>query len=268
MGYLPNAPYDRIILTVGAWDIAPAWIEQLAPGGCFVLPLALNGTVQKLVAFEKREDHLESVSIRDGSFMPLRGALASPPLLVRLSTDGECILSLGTPRSVDAGTVYDLLTGPYGDIETSIQVTQDDLWGGVGLWLALRAPTMCGLMARGEAASRGIIPATVGRSPSYIATMGLLEDAGLCLLAQSPDGSSAAERAPFTLAIRSYGSDNGPAEHLLELLQEWDRAGRPSSTGLRIRAYPRDAILPIDGGSASIDKPYTKLVLDWSSKDS
>ena len=38
-GHAAGAPYDRIILTVGAWDIAPSWIQQLADRGRLVLPL-------------------------------------------------------------------------------------------------------------------------------------------------------------------------------------------------------------------------------------
>ncbi len=38
-GYLASAPYDRIELTVGVWDIAPAWWAQLAPGGRLLVPL-------------------------------------------------------------------------------------------------------------------------------------------------------------------------------------------------------------------------------------
>ena len=29
LGWPDNAPYDRIIMTVGGWDISPAWVEQL-----------------------------------------------------------------------------------------------------------------------------------------------------------------------------------------------------------------------------------------------
>jgi protein-L-isoaspartate(D-aspartate) O-methyltransferase len=32
-GWPDGAPYDRIILTVGAWDLAPAWADQLSAGG-------------------------------------------------------------------------------------------------------------------------------------------------------------------------------------------------------------------------------------------
>ncbi|MCP4518606.1 MAG: methyltransferase domain-containing protein, partial [Delftia sp.] len=44
-GYPDAAPYDRIILTVAAPDIAPAWWEQMAPQGRLVLPLGI--TVQQ-----------------------------------------------------------------------------------------------------------------------------------------------------------------------------------------------------------------------------
>src|SRR5260221_6411727 len=32
-GVKEHAPYDRIIATAGAWDIPPAWVDQLAAGG-------------------------------------------------------------------------------------------------------------------------------------------------------------------------------------------------------------------------------------------
>ena len=44
LGYPDAAPFDRIILTVGAWDISPAWREQLRRDGRLVLPLAVAGT--------------------------------------------------------------------------------------------------------------------------------------------------------------------------------------------------------------------------------
>ena len=41
-GYPDDAPYDRIIVTTGAWDITPAWREQLKQGGRMVLPLSMG----------------------------------------------------------------------------------------------------------------------------------------------------------------------------------------------------------------------------------
>lgn len=78
-GFPPTAPYDRIILTVGATDIEPAWYEQLAPDGRLVVPLALLGQMMRVVAFEPRDGFLESVATANCSFMMLRGAVPEPP---------------------------------------------------------------------------------------------------------------------------------------------------------------------------------------------
>ena len=51
-GWPLEAPYDRIILTAGAWDVAPAWVDQLAPAGRLLLPLSLCRWVQYSIAFD------------------------------------------------------------------------------------------------------------------------------------------------------------------------------------------------------------------------
>ena len=38
-GYTDNAPYDRIIVTAGAWDVPAAWWDQLADDGVLLAPL-------------------------------------------------------------------------------------------------------------------------------------------------------------------------------------------------------------------------------------
>lgn len=73
-GYAPNAPYDRIILTVNAGDIAPAWAAQLKTGGRLVLPLSV-GAAQFSIAFEKQDGTLRGGSMQPCGFMPLRGSM-------------------------------------------------------------------------------------------------------------------------------------------------------------------------------------------------
>lgn len=36
------APYDRILVTAGAWDVPPAWVAQLAEGGRLLVPLQVR----------------------------------------------------------------------------------------------------------------------------------------------------------------------------------------------------------------------------------
>lgn len=75
-GWPEGAPYDRVILTVGASDIAPAWVEQLREDGVLVLPLALGG-FQASIAFRKRGGLLISEALTYCGFMRLRGMEAA-----------------------------------------------------------------------------------------------------------------------------------------------------------------------------------------------
>ena len=65
LGYPPDAPYDRIVATVGLPDIPPAWPGQLAPNGKIVVPLHLGGEPRDhvLVSLEQKEGYLEGVGL-------------------------------------------------------------------------------------------------------------------------------------------------------------------------------------------------------------
>lgn len=81
-GHPEKAPYDRVIVTAGSWDIAPAWREQLRPDGRLVLPLELRAGAQVCVVFEPAKgpagEHLQSVALADCGFLQLRGDFARP----------------------------------------------------------------------------------------------------------------------------------------------------------------------------------------------
>jgi protein-L-isoaspartate(D-aspartate) O-methyltransferase len=64
--------FDRIIVTVGAWEIAPSWLEQLADGGRIVLPLRMKG-VTRTIAFRRDGDRLISTSAQVAGFVAMQG---------------------------------------------------------------------------------------------------------------------------------------------------------------------------------------------------
>jgi protein-L-isoaspartate(D-aspartate) O-methyltransferase len=74
----PDETFDRTMVTVECWDIAPAWVEQLAEGGVIVLPLWLRPGLSLAVAFEKTGDVLVSRAVAYCGFMPLRGPHGGP----------------------------------------------------------------------------------------------------------------------------------------------------------------------------------------------
>ena len=85
---LSFAPFDRIVLTVAATDLSPAWWEQLHPNGRLLLPFRIGGILtQKVAAFERVGGLLETVAVREGFFMMLRGSLAQPQTGVNLGDE-------------------------------------------------------------------------------------------------------------------------------------------------------------------------------------
>src|SRR5207244_11498925 len=92
-GLAEEAPFDRVLVTVGAWDVPPAWVEQLVVGGRMVVPLEIHD-VHKLIAFERRADRLASVDVSDCRFVRMRGAFAPPEQQVPVSDLGIYVSAL------------------------------------------------------------------------------------------------------------------------------------------------------------------------------
>jgi protein-L-isoaspartate(D-aspartate) O-methyltransferase len=272
-----GAPFDRIILTVGAVDIAPAWREQLKEGGRLVLPLSIRGP-QESVAFERVDGHLASVWIEGCGFMMLRGAFATPTLDDRLGPEPGLYLSAPDAGRIDPEAVYRWLTGPGRDGPIPTRVLPREAYGGLRLWLALREPGFCDLYAVGEMADRGIVPCLAEWPGEWklCSTSGLLAEAGLCVLARTADRggvayahSEPASSAPeepareASVSIRSFGPDDALARRLAEQVAAWDAAGRPAIEKLRIRAYPAERECLPAASEIVVRKPWTQLVLDW-----
>ncbi|MFI5398816.1 MAG: protein-L-isoaspartate O-methyltransferase [Candidatus Binatia bacterium] len=76
------APFDRIMISAGAADIAPAWIEQLGQDGRLVLPLCHQGPLGPRISggvilrVEKTDDGLIGGISSVAVFVPLQGAMA------------------------------------------------------------------------------------------------------------------------------------------------------------------------------------------------
>jgi len=79
-----EAPFDRIVATVGVWEISPHWLAQLRPGGVLVAPLWLRAGAQVSVALVRDGDELQSTSMCACGFMRLRGPHQGPDAQVVL----------------------------------------------------------------------------------------------------------------------------------------------------------------------------------------
>jgi protein-L-isoaspartate(D-aspartate) O-methyltransferase len=273
-GYAEAAPFDRIILTVGALDIAPAWREQLKPEGRLVLPLMLKGSM-KSIAFEQSDDYLASVSVKDCSFMLLRGNFASAPSNeVQVGPSPNLYVETEDQGLIDSAAVYDLLLGVSKDWPVNVEVTVwDVLLGNLWTWLALHDCRMCKLVAKADMVERNIVPPLIGvdGTEKSAGTVILVEKTGLVALMRPPGQSAPvvtidklfSSDSPFALFLRQYGLDDSIAQRLLAEIRAWDTAGRPSADRMRIRVYPTIAKYMPAENEIVLEKRWNKLVIEW-----
>lgn len=261
------APYDRIVVTAGASDLAPEWLAQLGPGGRIVLPLSLRG-IQLCIALERSSGMTwrSTAACRCG-FIRLAGSYAvsgdsyvpvGPQPGLHVQTDGE---------PIDPDVLWNELNGPVSDVLTGVRVTGLAELGEADLWVTTAEPGLSRMTITGGGPLRGsslpLLPfGALAAAPSATQGLGV---AGL-LPAISP-GSSAGEYrfGEFEVAARGFGPWGALlAERLAARVADWRSSGRPCAAALSVTAYPRlGADVPEDPGGLVLDRPHTRLVLTW-----
>jgi len=274
-GYAPTAPYDRLILTVGAWDITPAWYEQLSSGGRLVLPLRVANGAQKAVAFDRTspgiEPRLISQSVRDCGFMLLRGAFAGPEVVTAIGPAPGLTLMTTGQAPVAGDRVFEWLMSAADRRGTGLQTTVPEVFGSLALWLDLHSANMASLTIEDVPAPQGGWPCLfqfAGNQPTCV-TFQLLTPDGMAVLdgrdrAALDTTKAAGELGPFEIEVIGYGPQGSQvAQEMLDLLSGWDKAGRPSSSRLRLRVYGREYPYALAPGEVLVLKRWTKTVVDW-----
>ncbi len=265
-GYPSGAPYDRIILTVGAWDIAPAWLEQLHPAGRLLVPLWIRGDT-KCMAFAPTDGALSSTAICDCAFMRLQGAFAGPEGIITLGPEAGLRMAVDDRHQMDPDAVYQVLTQPSRDWSTGVRVTLSEIQHCLSFWLALHEPTYCFVIAQGALTERGLVPYLYGVSGQYRATWGVLDPTTLGVLmrppghAPCPDATENA--APFELFVRLIGPEEALAHRVLGHILAWDAAGRPPMDALSITAYPREMDYHPAVQERVVAKRWMQFVFGW-----
>jgi protein-L-isoaspartate(D-aspartate) O-methyltransferase len=252
-GYYTRAPYDRIIVTAGAWDLGSAWWRQLVVGGRLVVPLRLHGSgLTRSIAFQLDEPgRMVSTSAAACGFVPMRGAAEVSEGHVRLAD--EVILKLDADDLRDEAALAQALTYPAYEQWTGLQVRHHEPAEHLDLWLATTNNGVSfGRLSVGSAARAiGLVTPAVrwagatlydGGTITYLAARAHTDEANeLGVIAHGPDSSKLA------------GQTN-------DLLDRWSQE-RPAQP--IITAYP--AGTPGDHLSPGlhIARPDTSLTIAW-----
>lgn len=246
------APFDRVLVTVGAWDIPRAWCDQLVAGGRLVVPLRVMG-LTRTVAFEKTDGLLVSDSSKLFGFVPMQGAGAHDSVELTLAGGAATLVFDENPPADPAALAGVFDTDPV-VIDSRAGLRMGEPWATLQMWLATALPGFCRLVvdrAANEAADRplGGIPIGLavveGGSVAYVANRRL-------------DGDE------LTLDVHAYGPDAAHlAETVAEELRVWDRdhRGGPGPRFLVFPAETPDTELP--AAERVIDKIHSRIVLSW-----
>ncbi len=253
LGHPARAPFDRIIVTAGAWDIASAWWHQLAVGGRLVVPLRLHGSgLTRSIAFDLEEPgRMASTSAAVCGFVPLRGAAETSERHVRLAAD--VILNLDADDLPDDTALAQALTHPSSEHWTGVQVRHDEPAEHLDLWLATtNSGARFGRLSAGSAArSLGLVnPATRWAGAT------LYDNGSLASLAARPASDEAIE-----LGVIAHGPDSSTlASRASELLHRWSQQ-RPAQP--TITASPAGTPSGKLSSGAHIGRPDTSLTIGW-----
>lgn len=250
----PGRTFDAIIVTVGSWDVPPAWPGQLADGGRLVVPLRTWGMTRSWV-LEHQGGALVSRDHQTCGFVAMQGAGAhqgtATPLLA--ASDEHAVgLWMDEQENINAEALSGVLELPRVEVWTGITVDAGTRYSDQDLWLATSLPGFSLITASQQALDDGIValPWQYG-TPAFV------------------DGPNLAYRPkprPLDGEVFEFGAfAHGPqaeqaARRLADQITAWDSAGRPSP---RLSVHPAgtpDAELP-DGHV--LEKKHARLVISW-----
>lgn len=248
-GYESGALYDRIIVTAGAWDIPPAWWEQLAPGGRIVVPLRMRGLTRSVV-LEQDGEHLVSTGYRLCGFVPMQGASLHEERLVPL--DGSEVA-----LRVEEGQFLDVR-----GLQKSLQERRLERWPGIEFvrpdethfWIATQASVFGLLAARKDAIERGLVARSAQQGVPT-----LIHGASFAYRTKRPiEGTE-----DFEHGVYAHGPEaDAVADEYVKLLRQFDRELR-SGPGAHIEVFPGAWPTSKLPRGCVIDKRHTRVVVSW-----
>jgi protein-L-isoaspartate(D-aspartate) O-methyltransferase len=249
-GAAEHGQYDRIVVTVGAWDIPQTWWDQLVPGGRLVVPLRWRGTT-RAVALVKHHDHWTSDWMFLCGFVPMLGQPGEHSATI--DSDGLVTLHYDTDQPITIDTLHGALDRDRTVLWSQATVHSEEPFDRIWLHLSATHDGTVRIQADQQAIRTGLCtPAIATRSPALV------------------DGDSLAyftiRRSDDTPGRWHLGAiGHGPhgqqlATRIIEQINAWDtdRTADPHLT-----AYPTDGAAPARMEGKLIAKPNIRLYLRY-----
>ncbi|WP_240777810.1 methyltransferase, FxLD system [Nonomuraea basaltis] len=247
-----DAPFDRILVTVGAWDIPPAWRQQLAKGGRLVVPLRMKGVTRSL-ALERTNDHLVSVSQGECGFVPMQGSGAHDEHLWLLR-DKKVGLRFDDGNLDEPHLLDGVLATKPAAAWSGVTVLRSEPFPNLPLRMLTALPGFCKLSVDASEGDPGLAFEPGGRWFPWAT----VEGDSFAYLSCRPSGEGVVE-----FGAHGYGPHGWQvANAIVEQVRVWDRDYRNGPS-------PDFAVWPIDTpddvlpAGAVINKRHTRVTIAW-----
>jgi protein-L-isoaspartate(D-aspartate) O-methyltransferase len=246
----PGVRYDLIAVTVGAWDIPPAWISQLTDDGMLVVPLRTFGTTRSW-ALQRSGDHLISRGNLLAGFVLMQGAGAQKGSGADLG-DGVNLWWSESDQHIDAAPLAGVFSQERHEVRSGVIVRSGGGSPDLDLWLATHLPGFAMMGAEQSAIDNGVVnPSLQWGTPAFVV------DATLAYRGAWHKAGDAG----FEHVVYAHGPEAArAADQMADQIRAWDRAGRPAATLHVVPGNTPDSELP---AGPVLNKRHTRLVFTW-----
>ena len=265
-GVPDRAPFDRIIVTAGVWDLAPQWLAQLVVDGRIVAPISVRG-IQLAAAFEHAAGHWAARNAIRCGFIRMTGPSAGPEAFLPLGPKPGLHAVVADGPAPDAELLYEALSGPAVSVPapSGLRACGAAEFGDLDLWLALTEPGLSRLNLMGRYEGRA--DQEQQRIASQLPFGGFAQhdrDGQLAVAAlDAPYGPRHDDR-PVEVAFHGYGPGGAAlAARLADRAAVWDQTGRPGAGSLHLDVYPAGAVPEAVVGELVLERPDSVLTAGW-----
>ncbi|PKW16789.1 protein-L-isoaspartate(D-aspartate) O-methyltransferase [Saccharopolyspora spinosa] len=267
-GIPDGSPFDVVLVTVGCWDIPPAWSEQLIDGGRLVVPLRMRGITRSL-SVQRTGDHLVSDSAEVCGFVKIQGEGAHQERMLLLHGDRIALSFDDDTYPSDPHQLDGVLATDRADTWSGATVGGMEAFDSLPLWLATVLPGFCLLSVDSDYVPSDGGPVMAVEGGRWFPYAHVYHGDSFAYLA-----SRRVRPGVFEMGAHGFGPHGyAAAEALSEQIRTWHNHYRHDPAP-EIAIWPQDTPddlihRPETGGRSSatttavIDKRHTRISISW-----